>query len=41
MREINRIQAGARERLLRGIPARDLQMCMAVFARILSNIDEH
>jgi MarR family transcriptional regulator, transcriptional regulator for hemolysin len=41
MREINKIQAGVRERLLRGIPARDLQMCMAVFARILSNIDRH
>jgi MarR family transcriptional regulator for hemolysin len=41
MREINKIQAGVRERLLRGIPAKDLQMCMAVFARILSNIDRH
>jgi len=41
MQKINRIQAGVRERLLRGIPARDLQMCMAVFARILSNIDSH
>jgi MarR family transcriptional regulator for hemolysin len=41
MRDINRIQAGVRERLLRGIRAKDLQMCMAVFARILSNIDEH
>ncbi len=39
MREINRIQAGVRERLLRDIPAKDLQMCMAVFARILSNMD--
>src|SRR6185437_3992269 len=41
MQKINKIQAGVRERLLRGIPAKDLQMCMAVFARILSNIDRH
>jgi MarR family transcriptional regulator, transcriptional regulator for hemolysin len=41
MRQINRIQAAVRKRLLEGIPAKDLEMCMAVFARILSNMDRH
>jgi len=41
MRRINRIQGAVRARLLRGIPSKDLQMCMAVFARILSNMDRH
>ncbi len=41
MRQINRIQTAVRKRLLDGIPPKDLEMCMAVFARILSNIDRH
>jgi MarR family transcriptional regulator for hemolysin len=41
MRQINRIQSAVRQRLLEGIPAKDLQRCMAVFAKILSNIDRH
>jgi MarR family transcriptional regulator for hemolysin len=41
MRQINRIQTAVRKRLLEGIPPKDLEMCMAVFARILSNMDRH
>ncbi len=41
LREINGIQETVRARLLRGIGAKDLAMCMAVFAKILSNMDQH
>ncbi len=41
MREINEINERVRAKLLGGIPARDLAVCMAVFARILSNMDAH
>ena len=41
MREINVIQERVRARLLGGISAKDLTVCMAVFARILSNMDEN
>ncbi|MEP7245284.1 MAG: MarR family transcriptional regulator [Gammaproteobacteria bacterium] len=41
LREINRIQETVRNQLLRGIEAKDLAVCMAVFAKILSNIDAH
>jgi MarR family transcriptional regulator for hemolysin len=41
IREINRIQGAVRGRLLSGIAAKDLQICMAVFARILANMDRH
>lgn len=41
MRDINRIQKRVRARLLRGIQTKDLAVCMAVFARILQNMDAH
>ncbi len=40
MRQINGIQEAVRARLLRGIAEKDLTRCLAVFARILSNMDE-
>jgi MarR family transcriptional regulator, transcriptional regulator for hemolysin len=40
MRQINRIAEGVRSRLLRDIDPKDLTVCMAVFARILENLDE-
>jgi DNA-binding MarR family transcriptional regulator len=40
MRQINGIQEAVRARLLRGIAEKDLTLCLAVFARILSNMDE-
>ena len=40
MKQINRIQDAVRARLLSGIDAKDLTVCMAVFAQILANIDE-
>jgi MarR family transcriptional regulator, transcriptional regulator for hemolysin len=39
MREINGIQERVRAQLLNGIAAKDLTVCMTVFAKILSNID--
>lgn len=39
MREIERIQETVRTKLLAGISARDLSTCMAVFAKILVNMD--
>jgi MarR family transcriptional regulator, transcriptional regulator for hemolysin len=41
MRDIDRIQNTVRAKLLRGIAADDLSTCMAVFAKILANMDEH
>lgn len=41
MRQINRIQESVRARLLDGISTRDLQTCVAVFARILDNIERY
>lgn len=41
MRKINAIQDRVRAQLLNGISRRDLEACMAVFAKILSNIDRH
>jgi MarR family transcriptional regulator for hemolysin len=41
MRDIDRIQNTVRAKLLRGIGANDLSTCMAVFAKILANMDEH
>jgi MarR family transcriptional regulator for hemolysin len=41
MREINRIQNAVRAKLLRGIDARDLSVCLSVFASILANMDDH
>ena len=40
MRQINRIAENVRSRLLRDIDPKDLTVCMAVFARILENLDE-
>jgi MarR family transcriptional regulator, transcriptional regulator for hemolysin len=40
MRQINRIAEGVRSRLLRDIDPKDLTVCMAVFAKILENLDE-
>jgi len=39
MREIDRIQSRVRSRLLSGIPTKEMELCMSVFARILSNMD--
>ena len=39
MRQIAAIQVSMRERLLRGIPAEDLEKCMGVFAAILANTE--
>jgi MarR family transcriptional regulator for hemolysin len=39
MRQINSIQERVRAQLLAGIAAKDLAVCMAVFAKILSNLD--
>ncbi len=39
MQKIDGIQDRVRARLLAGIPPKDLAVCMAVFARILSNMD--
>jgi hypothetical protein len=39
MREIERIQNSVRTRLLKGIDPEDLSTCMAVFAKILVNLD--
>jgi hypothetical protein len=41
MREIERINDAVRTRLLKGIDAEDLSTCMAVFAKILVNMDNH
>lgn len=41
MRDIDRIQNTVRAKLLKGIHAEDLSTCMAVFAQILANMDEH
>jgi MarR family transcriptional regulator, transcriptional regulator for hemolysin len=41
MRDIDRIQNTVRAKLLKGIDADDLSTCMAVFAQILANMDEH
>jgi MarR family transcriptional regulator for hemolysin len=41
MRDIDRIQNTTRAKLLRGIDPDDLSTCMAVFAKILANMDEH
>ena len=41
LRDIDRIQNSVRAKLLKGIDAEDLSTCMAVFARILANMDEH
>jgi hypothetical protein len=41
MRKINAIQDRVRAQLLNGISRRELEACMAVFAKILSNIDRH
>jgi MarR family transcriptional regulator for hemolysin len=41
MRKINAIQNRVRAQLLNGISRRELEGCMAVFAKILSNIDRH
>jgi MarR family transcriptional regulator for hemolysin len=40
MREIERIQNRVRTRLLNGIDPEDLSTCMAVFAKILVNMDK-
>jgi MarR family transcriptional regulator for hemolysin len=39
MRQIAAIQVSLRQQLLQGIPAEDLEKCMAVFAAILANIE--
>ena len=41
MRKINAIQDRVRAQLLNGISRRELEACMGVFAKILSNIDRH
>jgi MarR family transcriptional regulator for hemolysin len=41
MREIDGIQNTVRAQLLRGIDPEDLSTCMAVFAKILANMDDH
>ncbi len=41
MRKINAIQDRVRAQLLNGISRRELEGCMGVFAKILSNIDRH
>ena len=41
MRQIDRIQNAVRARLLRDIDPKDLTTCMAVFAQILANLDQH
>lgn len=41
MRKINAIQDRVRTQLLNGISRRELEACMGVFAKILSNIDRH
>jgi len=41
MREIERIQNTVRAKLLKGIAPEDMSTCMAVFAKILVNIDNH
>jgi MarR family transcriptional regulator for hemolysin len=40
MRQIAAIQVSVRQKLLKDIPARDLETCMAVFTAILANIRE-
>ena len=40
MREVDRIQDRVRATILNGIAAEDLAVCMSVFAKILSNIDD-
>jgi MarR family transcriptional regulator, transcriptional regulator for hemolysin len=40
MRQIAAIQVSVRQKLLKDIPARDLETCMAVFTAILANIQE-
>jgi MarR family transcriptional regulator, transcriptional regulator for hemolysin len=41
LRKINAIQERVRAQLLSGIARRELETCMAVFAKILSNVDRH
>lgn len=41
MQKINRIQNAVRARLLRGIDPLDLTSCLAVFAKILENAEQH
>ena len=41
IRQINRINDSVVERLLAGIDTSELTACLAVFARILANIDRH
>jgi MarR family transcriptional regulator for hemolysin len=41
MRKINRIQDRVRASLLEGIEGADLAACLAVFAKILDNADQH
>jgi MarR family transcriptional regulator for hemolysin len=41
LRKINAIQDRVRVQLLSGISRRELEACMGVFAKILSNVDRH
>jgi MarR family transcriptional regulator for hemolysin len=41
MQKINRIQNAVRASLLRGIDPRELASCLAVFAKILENAEQH
>jgi MarR family transcriptional regulator for hemolysin len=41
LREINRIQNSVRAKLLQDIEPKELSTCLAVFAKILANMDRH